>query len=366
MQRNFNRKRLTVARQKRGLTKKKLADATNITTRSITAYENGDNQPTGERLTALSNVLQFPLDFFFASDVELPDLSAVSFRALSSMTARKRDAALAAGTLAVELSKWIDERYVLPECDVLDLHDGTPEAAAIKIRNHWGIGVRPIKNTVHLLESKGVRVFSLAEECHEVDAFSFWRNDTPYVFLNTQKSAEHSRFDAMHELGHLILHRHGGPSDNRKAEKEADEFASAMLMPLDDLLANAPKFITLQSLIKFKKRWTVSVAALAYRLHDVDFLSDWKYRTICIQMSQSGYRKSEPDPSARESSQLLKIVFDALKEEGFSRRDMANELNIRLEDLEGLIFGLVMTTVAGGNDISGSNAKQSRKHLRIV
>ncbi len=366
MKNNFNPQRLAVARQKRGFTKKKLADETNITTRSITAYENGESSPTGERLLALSSVLNFPLEFFFGSDIELPDLGAVSFRALSSMTAKKRDAALAAGTLAVELSRWIDKRYVLPECDVLSLRDGTPEAAAIKIRNHWGLGVRPIKNTVHLLEAKGVRVFSLAEECHEVDAFSFWRNDTPFVFLNTQKSAEHSRFDAMHELGHLILHRHGGPSDNRKAEKEADEFASAMLIPWDDLLANAPKFISLQSLIKFKKRWNVSVAALAYRLHDVDFLSDWQYRTICIQMSQAGYRKSEPEPSPRETSQLLKKVFDALKEEGFSRRDMANELNIRLEDLEGLIFGLVMTTIVGGNDNSSSNVKQSRKHLRIV
>lgn len=366
MKNKFNPQRLTVARQKRGFTKKKLSDETNITTRSITAYENGGSSPTGERLLALSSVLSFPLEFFYGPDIELPDLRAVSFRALSSMTAKKRDAALAAGTLAVELSKWIDERYVLPECDELDIRDGTPEAAAIKIRNHWGLGVRPIKNTVHLLESKGVRVFSLAEECHEVDAFSFWRNDTPFVFLNTQKSAEHSRFDAMHELGHLILHRHGGPSDNRKAEKEADEFASAMLMPRDDLLANAPKFITLKSLIKFKKRWNVSVAALAYRLHYVDFLSDWQYRTICIQVSQAGYRKKEPEPSPQETSQLLKKVFDALKEEGFSRRDMANELNIRLDDLEGLISGLVMTTITGGKKSDGSNVKQSRKHLRIV
>jgi hypothetical protein len=45
---------------------------------------------------------------------------------------------------------------------------------------------------------------------------------------------------------------------------------------------------------------------------------------------------------------------------------MANELNIRLDDLEGLIFGLVMTTITGGKESDGSNVKQSRKHLRIV
>ena len=41
---------------------------------------------------------------------------------------------------------------------------------------------------IKLLESKGVRVFSLAENTKNVDAFSCWRNGTPYVFLNTFRS----------------------------------------------------------------------------------------------------------------------------------------------------------------------------------
>ncbi|MEK2654790.1 ImmA/IrrE family metallo-endopeptidase [Pseudomonas aeruginosa] len=50
----------------------------------------------------------------------------------------------------------------------------------------------------------------MAEETSQVNAFSCWRRGvTPFVFLNTQKSAEASRFDAAHELGHLVLHRHG-------------------------------------------------------------------------------------------------------------------------------------------------------------
>jgi len=30
------------------------------------------------------------------------------------------------------------------------------------LRHHWGIGELPINNIIHLLESKGVRIFSLA------------------------------------------------------------------------------------------------------------------------------------------------------------------------------------------------------------
>ena len=54
---------------------------------------------------------------------------------------------------------------------------------------------------LHVLEAKGVRVFSLAENTRNVDAFSSWREERPFVFLNMQKTAERSRFDAAHELG---------------------------------------------------------------------------------------------------------------------------------------------------------------------
>src|ERR1700693_4393291 len=88
-----------------------------------------------------------------------------------------------------------------------------------------------------------VFLFSLAENTRNVDAFSCWRNGEPYVFLNTFKSTEHSRFDAAHELAHLVLHKHGGPNQGRAAELEAHAFASSFLMPRDDVLATIP-FVT--------------------------------------------------------------------------------------------------------------------------
>src|SRR2546428_34802 len=163
------------------------------------------------------------------------------------------------------------------------------EAAAKALRVRWGLGDKPISNMLWLLEAKGVRVFSLAEENVEVDAYSFWRGKQPLVFLNTMKSAEHSRFDAAHELGHLVLHQHGEPQ-GQEAEREAHAFAAAFLMPRGSVLANAPKFATVEHLVKLKKFWTVSVAALAYRLHAVGVLSEWHYRQIYIEISKRRYR----------------------------------------------------------------------------
>ena len=95
-----------------------------------------------------------------------------------------------------------------------------------------------------------------------------WKGNTPFVFLNTNKTAEHSRYDAAHELGHLVLHRHGSPQ-GIEAEKQANQFASAFLMPRGSVHPVAPRFPTFDILVSLKRRWGVSVAALAYRLHNL-------------------------------------------------------------------------------------------------
>jgi hypothetical protein len=61
--------------------------------------------------------------------------------------------------IAFLLSDWLESEFDLPEPDVPDLREDTPETAALSLRHYWGIGERPIKNMIHLLELKGIRVF---------------------------------------------------------------------------------------------------------------------------------------------------------------------------------------------------------------
>ena len=200
---------------------------------------------------------------------------------------------------------------------------------------------------VHLLEAKGVRIFSLAINAREVDAFSLWKDVTPFVFLNGNKSSEHSRYDAAHELGHLVLHRHGSPQ-GRDAEREADAFASAFLMPTASVIAHAVRNPSLSVLIKLKVIWIVSASALNRRLHDVGMTSAWHYRTLCIEIAKRGYRRREPREAPRETSHILPSMFGALHEEGVSRAEVARTLNIPRSELEQLMFGLAMTSIEGG------------------
>lgn len=337
----FSGQRLSLARKRRRLTSRGFAQQIGMSPVTITRLEKENNEPEPETVDAIARVLGFPREFFFGDDVDEVTKDAASFRSLTTMTARERDAALASGSIAYLLSDYISERFNLPEPDLMDLsHERDPSTAARSIRQIWALGEQPISNMIKLLESKGVRVFSLAENTKNVDAFSCWRNGIPYVFLNTFKSADRSRLDAAHELAHLVLHRHGGPRQGREAETEANIFASAFLMPTADIKSRLPFVGRLDDLVTAKKRWGVSTAALAYRLHKLGILSDWQYRMFCIQMNERGFRTNEPNGVPREESVIWKSVFTALWTEKVSKSKIAADLHLPPEELENLVFGL--------------------------
>jgi Zn-dependent peptidase ImmA (M78 family)/DNA-binding XRE family transcriptional regulator len=361
----FTPSRLSFARRRRGMTKIRLAELINVTSKAVSDWESGEYPPKTEMIEMLSNALKFPTDFFFGSELSEPKIETVSFRSMSKMRSQQRNAALGAGTLAFLLNDWIEKRFDLPSHDLLDLRNETPEMAAISLRQYWGLGERPIKNMVHLLEAKGVRVFSLVEDALEVDAFSTWHEGKPFCFLNTVKSSERSRFDAAHELGHLILHKHAAPS-GQKAEKDADAFASSFLMPSSTILAACPKVPTLSNLIKLKQNWIVSVAALAYRLHSVKMLSDWNYRLLCIEIAQKGYRRKEPESSTRETSQIFEKVFQALRKEGITKSSVAKELKIGIDELERLVFGLAIINSYKKNRVLDKYIETGKPDLKRV
>jgi Zn-dependent peptidase ImmA (M78 family)/transcriptional regulator with XRE-family HTH domain len=358
----FNPSRLTVARKRKGLTKGGLASQIGVDLRSVSAYEAGEYLPREDTLSRIGEVLGFPREFFSGDDLEEPRPDTASFRALSKMTASQRDMALSQGAIALYLNEWLERKFELPATDLPDLsHERSPEGAAETLRRHWGIGQLSVRNMIHLLEAKGVRVYSLAVDAREVDAFSIWKDITPFIFLNSLKSSEHSRYDAAHELGHLVLHRHAAPQ-GREAEREADQFASAFLMPRASVIAHVPKFPALADLVKLKAIWATSVAALAYRLHAVKMLSDWQYRTLCIQIAKSGYRTKEPDEAPRETSQVLPKILASLHADGLTRSRVAQLLAIPQSELEGLMFGLTMVGIEGGRKTS-SSPKRARLNL---
>ena len=347
----LNPTRLALARKRRGYKKTKLAELSKVDLRSVSAFEAGEFSPSTETLARIASALRFPIEFFYGEDLDEPSLDSGSFRSMSKMTAPQRDMALSQAALGLHFMDWIETRFQLPDADLPDLsREPNPEAAAESLRRAWSLGVLSIRNMIHLLEAKGVRILSLALDAKEVDAFSMWKGARPFVFLNTYKSTEHSRFDAAHELGHLVLHKHG-PPQGREAEKQANNFASAFLMPRGSVLANVPRLPSYSTLVRLKKVWTTSVSALSYRLHELGLISDWQYRGLCIEIAKRG-RDTEPEEAPRETSLILPRIVAALYEEGVNRTQIAHDLALPTSELEQLLFGLAITGIEGGKQQS--------------
>ncbi|GAA4863419.1 ImmA/IrrE family metallo-endopeptidase [Kitasatospora terrestris] len=340
-----------------------LAKMSGVSTRSLTAFENGHKNPAPETIESLARALELPVSFFLASDVDEIEVDAISFRAPSKISALDRDSARSAGRIAVEINDWIEHLFSLPKSDVPTLPHLSPEDAAERVRALWGLGEAPIPNMVHLLEAHGVRVFSLASDCSVVDAFSFrWQRTRPFVVLNLEKSGERGRFDAAHELGHLVLHAEHRIPHGPDAEQEAQQFASAFLMPRSGLHAQMLHSADTARILSAKRKWEVAAVALAYRLRDMELISEWGYRTSVKQLSQMGYRSGEPNGIRRESSQLLGKVFSVLRSEKISPLTMARDLNLTVDELNMHVFGLVPLALDGGSEASSS----AKPQLRLV
>lgn len=338
---NFCGERLRVARQRRMLSGKQLAELSGLTSVTISKAENG-HQVNDETAAILAETLDYPKDFFFRDNPQSIPADTVSFRSLAKMGASERDAALAAGAIGVELYQWVAEQFNLPVANLADLNKerNRPETAARLLRQHWGLGERPIGNMLALLESKGVRVLSLSENTANVDAYSFWKGEHPYVFLNQKKTPERSIFDSAHELGHLVMHHHAGAKNDRGAEYQADLFASAFLMPEADVKNEVGVISSATQIIRLKTRWRVSAMALTYRLHKLEMISDWTYRSLCIELGKLGYRSGEPRGIERETSVVWDKVLKALWSKKITKKEIASRVGVPHEELEALVFDL--------------------------
>jgi hypothetical protein len=113
-------------------------------------------------------------------------------------------------------------------------------------------------------------------------------------------------------------------------------------MPESDVVAKIPRAVSLDQIVIAKRRWGVSASALAYRLNKLSVLSDWIYRGIVIEIGRRGYRTEEPNEMEREESLLWKKVLGDLWSKKITKKDIAKELAVPIEEIENLVFGLVL------------------------
>lgn len=333
----FEKSRLTVALKMRGMTQRDLAVLLPTSSQYISMLERNIKVPTDAMLMQIAEALEFPIEFFLGEPVEsIPDVS-VTFRARRKMKAADRDKGLGASDVATSIiTPDLLSRFRLPKIDVPDLSLFSPDEAAVIIRLRWGLGSEPIQNVVHLLESRGILVYWVDVDSESLDAFSLWHNGRPYAFLNSLKEAgDRGRFDAAHELGHLVLHQHINrldDSSSRDIETEANQFASAFLLPEDRFRYECPSEPDFDRLYRLKAHWKVSIAAMIMRGAELGVFSEWQKRIAFQRLNATGMRTRERVPVQREQSKLHPIIKEALAAKGISPAKYAALLHLNPAD----------------------------------
>lgn len=339
----FSPASLTIAREYRGVRKNELAVKLEVTPSAITQFEAGTVRPNAATLARIAVVLGFPLAFFAGVSRWFPlPTDQCHFRSLRSATQQDRRRMLATASLLRGLVEYIDDHVNLPIEDLTrisrEVHDDDDvEGLAEEARAAWKLGTGPIPALLTLLEGRGIVVFRVPSECDKVDAFSFWNKDRPFIFLNSDKgSSSRSRFDAAHELGHLLMHVDCIPGDGTQ-ELQAHRFASAFLMPRSAISRELPRRLSWPHLFELKRRWSVSLAALLRRGYDLGIYSDSTYRRANTYLSMKGWKSGEPAEPTQEAPELIKDSMVALFQAGVNAGDIAAELGVSTSILNELV-----------------------------
>lgn len=350
----FDGERLRQAREYRGLRKVDLARALNLTAGAVSQYESSKAKPSPPTLARLALHLGFPVEFFERrlEPANRVEESQAHFRRLRSTTKFERARLLVRLELLNEILRRIEEHVRLPDVDVpsIPVEPGNynqVEAAALEVREHWGLGSGPIDNVVRLLESKGVIVVRPAISAGGVDAFSTSMLGRPLVVLGSDKDdAARSRFDAAHELGHLVMHHDSVPG-SQALEQQAQRFAAAFLMPMNVIFHELPARMSWPKYFDLKQRWRVSLQALLYRARVLGKMSPDAYQRAQIHLTRNWGRDSEPIPlGPPEQPTLLTRALSLMDERlGVSRNAIAQEAQFPRQLLDDLLADAMPVTL---------------------
>ncbi len=347
--------RLAEARRARSMSAADLAAMSDVSVQSISKYENGKQTPRHEVVHTFAKKLTLSTDYFFRPTANV-DSRPVFWRSkLSALSSDLERAAVRLEWLK-ELVDYLGQFFDYPELEIplisvpsdpLKITTDILEEASLLVRSAWNVGRGPLPDCIEKIEASGILISRIHVHAEKVDAFSQWsdRFQIPFIVLSRDKaSAARQRFDVLHELAHILLHKGVTTThiNNRATykvlEKQADMFASFMLLPEQDFLDElyAP---TLDGMLSLKERWGVSVAAMIMRCKSLDLLDDESSKRLWMNYTRRGWRKGEPFDGKTEKERpylIRRSVEMLIGEDVRGVDDILKSLPFPIEDLEEL------------------------------
>lgn len=335
--------RLLTARKMAGLSLQDLANKMDIeiTRQALNQYEKGVTSPSSRVVISISNALDLPVDYFYKmSNVKLENLE---FRKKSSLSKKEIEAArfktmdYLEKYLEIENLLNVENNFTNPLKKASVLGETDIEKYANDLRKAWDLGLDPIPDVIALLEEKKIKVF----EFDAPDGFSGLSSRTDgiaVIVVNTNANIVRKRFTALHELAHLIF---TFPDDMEEKQKEhlCYSFAGAFLFPEDVFryeLGIKRTSILLNELVLLENYYGISVQAIMHRAHELQLISDSKFKEYNIWLNKSGNKKKELGAFKGNEvpMRFRRLVYKALSEDIITYSKAASLLGVPQSEFE--------------------------------
>lgn len=339
----FNGLELKLLRQFNQLSLEELGQHLECSRQYVHKIETGQTVPSPQFVEQVANFFNVP-DVLFTNVRSVLQEEQIHFRSSRATKIATKQVVIARGEYIKRLTEYLDTKLRLPKYDVYNPNrSGSIEEIAEQCRVDWGLGLGPISNMMRLCESHGVVVTTFKSVSKEVDALSLATYRPIFVRNESKESECRQRFDLAHELGHLVLHD-GMVTGDRITESEANQFASALLIPRTMMLTHFPTWFrggryNWVKLSEFKQTWKVSKAAILYRAKSLGLLTQEQYTSGVIALRKSGESITEKEDHLipKEKPELLEACFKMLEKKKIFAEDVAKALNVNIHFLDDLV-----------------------------
>ncbi|WP_271401852.1 XRE family transcriptional regulator [Salinicoccus roseus] len=329
MKNKFNGNRFKEARLYNRLSITELATKLGVTKQMVSKYEHNNGEPSFEKSLKLFEVLNYPREFFYTAENYEFKNQGTFFRSRLTATQKSKVPANYLVKYAVVVRDFLEEYIEFPKLQDRDKYEEEIdiEKVAKLVRKDLNLAQDPIDDIVEVAELLGIMVIQFKYDEEKIDAFSSMctLNNKDYfvVVTGNKRSFYRQQFSIAHELGHWILHKEYDPQELNKEEyklmeKEANNFAAALLLPEDEFKSDLEfNGISIDTFLKLKLKWNVSMAAMIERASQLKLLSVDDKGKLYRKMNYRQWRNPEPYDLEKEVTEPLAIsqALELLMEE---------------------------------------------------
>ncbi len=327
---------LRIARERKGFPQGEAAERIGVQQGNLSRYETGTAIPSDDFLKKAALVYELPVSFFEQADPVLGapvSVHAPMWRKKQSVGGKEMGQIIADFNIRVlHIRRMMEAVEFAPQSNIPKLepedYDGNIERIASLIRSHWLVPSGPFPNLTASIENAGGIVIHTSLGGSDVSGLTIKEVPglPPIILINKDQPADRMRFTLAHELGHIVMHKF----PNSDMEKQANEFASALLMPIAEM-ETALFDADLPRLAALKPEWKVSMQALLYRGEERGIIPKSKASYLWRQFNINRIKMREPpelDFEPEIPGVISRMINLHLETFGYSMIEFANILRL--------------------------------------